>query len=129
MRRALLALPALLALALAGCPDPSTEKDISIWSSSYAPPSRVGKVTSTDEERSIQISRGLALAIGCWDTCDYGCVSPTFTAANPELLTVRPVYSSYGSSYVILAKAAGTTTLTISDSCASVDYAVTVEEP
>jgi hypothetical protein len=123
-----LPLALLAALALAGCPDPESSEDISIYAITSAPSFQKADVVSDDEERSVTMTAGVALAVSCWDTCDYSCENATLVAGNPDLLGVRLVYRRSGyPGWALLARAAGTTTLTVTTACASQVYDVTVE--
>ena len=120
----------LLALALAGCPT-TTPQEIGIYGTTSAPPFRAAQVTNEDTEHSVAIARGVALGISCWDSCDYTCKEPSFTVGNSDMLAVRPVYrqGSTNPAWVLLARSAGTTTLTVTSTCATQEYQVTVASP
>jgi len=115
---------------LAGCPPPS-EPTIEVYAVTAAPPARTAAIVTSDEEHTITISRGVALAMACWDSCRGACDSPTFTVGNPEVVSVRPASrpSTTGATWVLVAAAAGETSLTVRSACAEEVYAVNVLAP
>jgi len=134
MRRAippLAAAAALLGAALlgAGCPD-ETPHEIEIYSLTSPPPARKAVVVTMDADHHVELSRGVALGIGCWDNCKGTCLAPSFSVADPEVAAVRPVFRAAGgyATWVLLGKAAGRTELTVSTACATQVYAVAVAD-
>ena len=120
---------ALLALAaLAGCePEPDLVELVNLSSPPFASTASI----ETDRERDVyvvELSVGVALAVGCWDSCypDQVC---KLTTADPEKLGVRPLYhlgSSLEDDFVLVAQRVGMTSLRVDSACASQEYVVRV---
>lgn len=127
MRRALVVLA--VALGATGCPeDPPPE--IRLYTVTVAPPARTAILVSNETEHSIQMSRGVALAIGCWDSCKGSCESPSFEVSDPAVADVRPVFRSSGAypTWVIVAKSAGAATIRVATACAEQVYGLGVAD-
>jgi hypothetical protein len=129
MRWAMYPLAGLLAAALSGCPEPS-EPDIEIYSITGAPVGRTARVHNVVDPpaHDIQITRGVAVAVGCWDSCDYTCQAPTLTSADDSVVRVRQLYraASSATQFVLVAVAPGTTEVTVETGCARRSYPVSV---
>jgi hypothetical protein len=125
--RALLA--ALLALALAGCPE-EAEDEIEIYAFTAAPVGLTAAVRNQYDPplHDVQITSGVTIAVGCWDSCDYTCVAPTLVSADPGVLRVQPLYraTSSATQFVLIAVAPGSTHVTVRTDCAEASYAVEV---
>ena len=129
VRRSGLGLPLLtvLGLMLAGCPG-QNDHNVYIAALTNAPPARTANINNYNDDHSIKISRGAALAIYCYDSCDYGCIAPEFIIADPSLLEVRETYypGASGGGFVLFGKKAGATTLRVRTTCADQLYLVQV---
>ncbi|MFO0750662.1 MAG: hypothetical protein U1F43_34080, partial [Myxococcota bacterium] len=83
LRRAAGAL-ATLALAATGlgadC-STTTPHEVAMVNLTQPPAGRVGFITEEDRDldtvRAVKLTRGVALAVRCWDSCDYVCTEPT----------------------------------------------------
>ena len=122
--------PALLAgLLLIGAACDPVIPWIEISQSSSAPPAREAEIVndSYDDIHSIRLSVGVSILVECYSQCDWSCVDPQFVAADPSLLDVLPVEDSqYRGGYVLVGRAVGQTTLTVSSDCAEQIYDVEV---
>jgi len=131
MRFALLTVSGLLALALAGCPEP-TDDEIELYAFTGAPPGRTATVTNLydPDEHDIDITRGVTIGVGCWDTCDYYCQDPTVTSGDDSLIRIRKVYraSTTTTQFVLIAVATGNTQVTVRTACAERIYPVHILE-
>jgi hypothetical protein len=117
------------ALLGAGCPDNSLPPEVEVYSVTTAPPARTAVVVNQEGDHHIQMSRGVALGLGCWDNCKGSCEAPTFSVADTEVAAVRSVFRSSGyPTYVLVAKTAGRTEVTVSTACASQVYQLTVAD-
>ncbi len=127
MRRALAVLA--IVVGAAGCPD-ERQDTVTLYSVTVAPPARTALLVSSETEHTVQMSRGVALAIGCWDTCKGSCVGPSFEVGDPAVAEVRPVFRSSGGypTWVIVARTAGATTIRVATACAEQTYALTVAD-
>jgi hypothetical protein len=128
----LLALP--LVLLLAGCPDDKAPPTIEVYAVTNAPPARTATVVTDTVagDHHITITRGVALALGCWDSCTGACDAPSMTVGDPTLASVRRAsrpntYS--GTTWVLAAIAAGETQLTVTSTCTTQSYLLHVREP
>jgi hypothetical protein len=130
MRPALGALALVVVAATSGCPQKEYPDEIQLYTMTVAPPARAATMVNGELEHSVTMSRGVALAIGCWDTCKGSCVGPTFTVADPAIAEVRPVFRSAGGypTWVVIAKAAGSTELKVANGCAERVYGLTVAD-
>jgi hypothetical protein len=125
-------LRASLALAvLAGCPaDDELEPQVTLHPLTKPPPASAGAVTTNriDEIYEITLSHGVALAVGCTQSCEaaYGACAAELVAGDPALLGVRPLYRLNGSAgdRVLVAKQVGTTTLAATSVCGVQTYVV-----
>jgi hypothetical protein len=122
---------ALLLLVLAGCPTDEVEPQVTLYALTKPPPASVGAVTTNriDELFEIRVSQGVALAVGCTQSCEaaYGaCTAPDLIAGEPARLGVRPLYRLNGTAgeHVIVAQQVGTTTLTATSQCGVQTYVV-----
>lgn len=125
-----LCLLAGLALAVPGCPEHSDAvPDIILYGLTTPPPGNQGVIVSSDSDGySITLSRGVAIGARCWDSCDYDCVAPHITPADESVIAVRPMWRPSGgdADRVLIAMQTGTTTVTVSTSCATRTYPVRV---
>jgi hypothetical protein len=114
-------------LFLSGCPSETTP-EILIAPTTAAPPART--VNVSQKSLTIRVSRGVAFAFRCWDSCQGVCEGPSFTPGDSKLIDVKPAYrnGTSGVQHVLIAKAAGQTTLQIQDPCATVTYKVQIVE-
>jgi hypothetical protein len=121
----------LAAILLSGCPSESSAKTVELYALTSAPPARTALVTDTDVEHSLTITRGVALALACWDSCDGPCVDPTITVADPTLAAVRAVSrpTSATPAWVLVAAASGQTQLSVATTCATQTYSLRVVDP
>jgi hypothetical protein len=124
----------LVLVLLAGCPADPVERTVSLYALTKPPPASKGAVDTdrVDERYEITLSQGVALAVGCTESCEtaYGaCAQPVVTVADEALLGVRPVYRLNGRTgeRVLVAKEIGTTTLTVSSTCGAQTYTVRIE--
>lgn len=126
-RHALLSLLVALSAStlVAGCPDPYTDY-VEVSAVTGAPPSRTAQIINRVDEHAIRISRGVALGMRCYDTCDGQCIAPQFLIADQALVEVREAYFAGSAGYVIFGKAQGTTTLTVDTTCSNQVYTVTI---
>ena len=131
MRPALVLLAAAVALVTTGCPQDPVPDTIGLYAVTTAPPARTALLVSTDLDHHVEMSRGVALGIGCWDTCKGSCESPTFEVTDTAIATVRPVFRSSGGypTWVVVAKTPGTTQLRVANACAEQVYGLTVADP
>jgi hypothetical protein len=130
MRPALALVALVVALGTAGCPEDPLPDTIQLYTVTVAPPARTATLVNDDLEHSVTMSRGVALAIGCWDTCKGSCVGPTFTVTDPAVADIRPVYRSSGGypTWVLVAKTAGSTQVKVATACAEQVYGLTVAD-
>jgi hypothetical protein len=130
MTRALLPLVLAVALLAGGCPEDPLPDTIQLYTITVAPPARTATLVSNDLEHRLEMSRGVALAIGCWDTCKGSCVAPTFEVGDPAIAEVRPVYRAAGGypTWVLVAKTAGLTQVKVANACAEQVYGLTVAD-
>ena len=123
MRRALFAL-----VFLAGCPDPE-QPEVELYAITNAPPaSRAVVVNDTHNDNySIELSTGVAIAAQCWSSCNSTCM-PIVTVSDGALLEVRPVFRANGSKseVALIAKRPGTATLRVDSGCATRTYYLSV---
>jgi len=113
------------ATLVAGCPNPYPDY-VEVSAVTGAPPCRTARITNRVDDHAIHISRGVALGMRCYDTCDGQCIAPQFLVADPALIEVREAYFAGSAGHVIYGKASGTTTLTVVTTCSSQRYNVTV---
>lgn len=132
MRWAPIPLAVLLTAALAGCPEP-TEDDIEIYAITGAPVGRTAQIRNVVDPPAfdVHMSRGVAIAVSCWDSCTYTCQSPALTSDDDSVVRIREIYrasssSSTSTQYVLVAVAPGTTQVTVQTACARRSYPVTV---
>jgi hypothetical protein len=116
---------------LAGCPADEQVPEVTLHALTKPPPASVGTVTTNriDEIFEIKLSQGVALAVGCSQSCEdaYGaCATPKLVAADQTLLGVHTLYRLNGSAgdRVLVAKQVGTTTLTAMSVCGAQTYVV-----
>jgi hypothetical protein len=128
MRRALLLLTAVVALGVTGCPHDEVQDTITLFSQTVAPPARTATLVSTDVVHTVEMSQGVVLAIGCWDTCKGTCEGPIFTVSDETVADVRPVFRASATypTWVIVAKSAGSATIQVANACATQTYTLTV---
>jgi len=129
---------ALIALGLAslGANDcqTTTPDEVAIYTLTAAPLGRTALVQEADRtiprEARVQLTRGVATAVRCWDTCEYTCVEPKLVSADPTVLAVRPLLRpGMSGEFVLVAVKSGTTTVTLESDCATKTYPVQVVEP
>jgi hypothetical protein len=123
---------ALLALAtVVGC-DPTYPDTIALDALTSPPFGSKGSITTNETLDSfhVNMSVGVALAAGCWDSC-YEEELCTVTAANPAVLGVRPLYriGATGNQFVLVAQTVGATMLHVETQCAARDYFVEILGP
>ena len=84
---------ALLISLGSSCDPEEAPKAISIYSLTNAPPGHEIDFIEDDDGNleKIVLSKGVVVAIRCWDNCDYQCVSPTFVLGDEGILQVHPV--------------------------------------
>ena len=130
MRPALALLALAMALGTAGCPEDPLPETIQLYTITVAPPGRTATLVSNELEHRVDMSRGVALAIGCWDTCKGSCVSPTFEVTDPAITDIRPVFRASGGypTWVLVAKSAGMTQIRVATACAEQVYGLTVAD-
>jgi hypothetical protein len=130
MRPALLVCAAGVALLAAGCPDNTATKTVELYTVTVAPPARKANLVSNELDHRVELSRGVALAIGCWDSCKGSCESPTFEITDATIADVRPVFRASGGypTWVLVAKTAGMTQLRVATACAEQVYGLTVAD-
>jgi hypothetical protein len=130
MRPALRLCGAAVVLLAAGCPVDTVTKQINLYTITVAPPARTATLVSNDLEHSVALSRGVALAIGCWDSCKGSCENPTFEVTDPAVATIRPVFRASGAypTWVLVAKSAGMTQIRVATACAEQVYGLTVAD-
>jgi Pilus formation protein N terminal region len=124
---------ALVLVLLAGCPTDPVEPTVSLYALTKPPPASVGAVVTnrSDMIYEVTLSQGVALAVGCTESCAdaYGaCAAPVLTVNDPTVLDVRPIYRLNGNTgeRVLVAKQVGTTTLFVSSTCGTEPYIVRV---
>lgn len=134
---ALASLGAVMALAasqLAADCNPTGPHEVSIYGLNTAPLGRTATITEDepdlDEVRGVALSRGVALAVHCWDDCDYTCVEPTLTSSDPTVVRVAALArQGVTGEHVLVGVAPGQATLTLHSRCADKTYPVTVTAP
>ncbi|MEO1270161.1 MAG: hypothetical protein AAFX99_18905 [Myxococcota bacterium] len=120
---------------LTGCPVEPYLDEVNLFAQTQAPPAATALLISNslNERYTLDLSEGVALAATCWATCEDNCNQTTINVAPPDLLDVRPAYSPTNNSYnpsntwVLIGQTKGSGTLTITTSCASRSYIVTVD--
>jgi hypothetical protein len=125
----------LLAIALAGCPEPEPA-DVALVALTRAPPASTATVDHdyTHDTFTITLSVGVAMAVQCWDDCGdvsdgARCTHVKLTSRETNQLGVRPLYrvgAPEQDEFVLVGSAPGTTSLRVETDCASRDYAVSV---
>jgi len=132
MTRATFAVAAtLLAITATGCPSDPREDDVILYSITTAPPASKGTVSNLEpDDYTITLSRGVALAARCWDTCTSTCEAAQITVDDTTRLGVRPLWRPGGSGgeVVLVAGEVGTTALHVTTPCATRTYRVQVIE-
>lgn len=130
MRPALALFALAAALGTTGCPQDPVPESIQLYTITVAPPARTATLVSGELDHRVDLSRGVALAIGCWDTCKGSCESPTFEVGDPAIADVRPVFRSSGGypTWVLVAKSAGMTQIKVVTACAEQVYGLTVAD-
>ncbi|MCC6623735.1 MAG: hypothetical protein IT385_20925 [Deltaproteobacteria bacterium] len=114
--------------------DPQSTDDVSIYTFTAAPLGASALVQERDptipREARVQITAGVALAVRCWDNCDYTCVEPRLVSADPSTLAVRPLLRpGMTGEFALVAVKSGSTTLTLESDCATKTYPVEVIAP
>lgn len=127
MRRSVLL--ASLAL-LGGCPTERPD-DVILYATTAAPPSGRALVSNRDGDERIELSRGVAIAARCWDTCgDVPCADLRVTIDDPALATAHAVYRATGATpeVVLVANAPGRGVVRVRTSCVERVYPLLVTE-
>jgi hypothetical protein len=123
---------AAIAVALGGCPSTEYPDDVILFARSSPPPAHEGRIVNSDDDGyKIEMSRGVAIAAQCWDTCEVQCARPQAVAETQGIVEVRPIYrlgNPDAVEYALVAVAAGGTTLDVSTTCARRTYTVQVTE-
>lgn len=119
----------LLALSsLAACePEIDTVELVTLSNAPFASKASIESNTVSDAY-VIELSVGVAVAVGCWDSC-YPAQVCKLTSEEPEKLGVRPLYhvgNTSADDYVLVAQTIGPTTLHVESACASQDYVVRI---
>lgn len=118
-----------LAAALAGC------HSIDLEPVSEPPPTRRARIHA--EDKTISLSRGVAFAVECVDTCDGPCRAARVWSKDEALVEVRKAYHFAGvargedeehnaASFVLLGLSPGKTRLRVESDCTDDTYDVTV---
>lgn len=125
--RALLGL--LLALSASACPGEEDTEVVEIYALTAAPPARTATITNTEEVHRVELSSGVAIAFGCWESCEYECVVPEFVVSDPSLVEIRPIFRLRGGSaaWVMIGKSPGSTQLVVRTACTNQAYSVQIE--
>lgn len=125
----------LLCLTFLGACDPESPDEVGIYELTPAPPGKSATILedepSFEQDRGITLTRGVALATRCWETCEYLCREAELVTADPTTLMVRPLLRQGQTpdvEFTLLALKPGTTTLTVRTRCGVKDYPVTVAE-
>lgn len=120
---------ALAATALAGC------HGIDLEAVSEPPPTKRGRIHA--EDRDIDLSRGVALAVECVDSCDGPCRGAKVWSKDPAVVEVRKAYHFAGvargeseehnaATYVLVGVSSGTARVRVESDCTDDGYDVTV---
>lgn len=109
---------------VAGCEDYPDYVEVSAVTG--APPSRTAHITNSETEHSIHLSKGVALGLRCYDSCDGACIAPQFVIGDQTLLEAHEAYFAGSAGHVLFAKEAGTTTLVVDTTCAHRIYTVVI---
>lgn len=128
-----LALVLLASTLLGGDCNPPNDDEVALYRLTNAPPTRTAEIREDDGRGSparIDLSRGVVLAVGCWDTCDYTCEDPVLTVSDPSVLAVRTVdrLTAVRPDLALIAIQPGTTNLTVETECARKTYLVQVAD-
>ena len=120
-------------LSLGGDCTTTTPDEVAIYTLSAAPPGRVARVLEADRsvprEAGISITRGVAVAVRCWSTCDYVCVEPTLVSADSTTLMARPLLrQGFTGEFTLVAVKPGKTSVTLTSECGTKTYPVEVVE-
>jgi hypothetical protein len=130
-RRLAVALLTLLALGF-GLGSECDPQDISLYQVTGPPPTRTASIREANDAAdlppTIELSRGVVLAVRCRDTCDYTCDDPVVTVSDPALLALREVDrpSAAQLELALIAVRPGTTNLTVETDCARKSYRVQI---
>lgn len=131
MRWAVVSLAILAVTALAGCPDPD-DPDVELYAFTSAPVGRTATVRNQydPEAHDIEMTRGVAVGVGCWDSCDYYCVAPSVSSSDEGVVRVKEVYRANTTTkqFVLIAVAPGNAQVVVSTLCAQKSYPVHVLE-
>lgn len=129
----LIALTALVALT--GCPYEEYPDYVRLYPRTQAPPAATAELEHDDnrEIHTVNLSKGVAMAVSCSSSCDDGCEVFQIDASPPDLVDVRPAYApSTGSYYyldnmmILVGKTKGSGAITVTTSCATQTYTTTV---
>ncbi len=122
---------ALVVAMLAGCPDPS-DPDVELYAITSAPVGRTASVRNEYDPTAhdVEMTRGVAVGVGCWDSCDYYCVAPSVSSSDEGVVRVKEIYraNSTAKQFVLIAVAPGNAQVVVSTVCAQKTYPVHVLE-
>jgi hypothetical protein len=133
-----IAMAALLCsvLVLSGCPQEGYDPQVSLYPLTAAPPTKVATLDNSPEKlRTIDLSVGVSLAVGCYSYCEDvtsydACRDVEVLTAHGEVVRVDPIYNLGGNTdrFVLSGVTTGTTNITISTPCGTRTYLTTVSE-
>lgn len=121
-----------LALGLFGCPNPEPQAYISLVPLTGPPPTLKASLNQNEDVLLLTMSAGVAMAVRCSTSCNVqnACDDAYIEVENADLIDVREAYrlsSSGGPTFVLGAKAPGTTSVTLRTRCGSKTYRALVE--
>jgi hypothetical protein len=120
----------LCAVGLLGCPREGPA-EVMLLQKTWAPPTLTATVVDNHEVQEIRLSPGVAMAVGCWDTCDnweLSCENATVTSADETIVAAHDVYRrGHDPTFVLSASSPGVTTVTVRTACGTQSYRTIVD--